>query len=260
MAENDFKAFAVAAGSNVTAQSEWESLIALSTGFTAGVASSAQVNKALRQSSVMSSILAQFMADTTGSDVLDNGDTTGLLALLKTALEGIAQSEIPVGTPIAWPSDTLPSSGFAFMQGQTFSTTAYPLLAAAYPSGVLPDMRGYTIKGKPASGRAVLSTEADGNKAHTHTATASSYDYGTITSSSAGAHTHPVNIPGGSNGTGGLELGTASSTFSVTTDSAGAHTHTVPVGAHTHAITVASQGSSETTVKNVAFNFLVRLA
>ncbi|WP_100031527.1 tail fiber protein, partial [Escherichia coli] len=60
----------------------------------------------------------------------------------------------PVGAPIPWPSDTVPS-GYALMQGQTFDKTAYPKLAAAYPSGVIPDMRGWTIKGKPGSGRAV---------------------------------------------------------------------------------------------------------
>ncbi|EFU3034577.1 phage tail protein, partial [Escherichia coli] len=62
----------------------------------------------------------------------------------------------PVGAPIPWPSDTVPS-GYALMQGQTFDKSAYPKLAVAYPSGVIPDMRGWTIKGKPGSGRAVLS-------------------------------------------------------------------------------------------------------
>ncbi|WP_052924410.1 phage tail protein, partial [Escherichia coli] len=66
----------------------------------------------------------------------------------------------PVGAPIPWPSDTVPS-GYALMQGQTFDKSAYPKLAVAYPSGVIPDMRGWTIKGKPGSGRAVLSQEQD---------------------------------------------------------------------------------------------------
>lgn len=35
------------------------------------------------------------------------------------------------------------------MQGQAFDKSAYPKLAVAYPSGVLPDMRGWTIKGNP---------------------------------------------------------------------------------------------------------------
>ncbi|WP_053892976.1 phage tail protein, partial [Escherichia coli] len=81
----------------------------------------------------------------------------------------------PVGAPIPWPSDTVPS-GYALMQGQTFDKSAYPKLAVAYPSGVIPDMRGWTIKGKPGSGRAVLSQEQDGIKSHTHSASASSTD------------------------------------------------------------------------------------
>ncbi|MDD8088693.1 prophage tail fiber N-terminal domain-containing protein, partial [Escherichia coli] len=103
----------------------------------------------------------------------------------------------PVGAPIPWPSDTVPS-GYALMQGQTFDKSAYPKLAAAYPSGVIPDMRGWTIKGKPASGRAVLSQEQDGIKSHTHSASASStdlgtkntssFDYGTKSTNNTGAH------------------------------------------------------------------------
>ncbi|TJO27005.1 phage tail protein, partial [Escherichia coli] len=89
----------------------------------------------------------------------------------------------PVGAPIPWPSDTVPS-GYALIQGQTFDKSAYPKLAVAYPSGVIPDMRGWTIKGKPASGRAVLSQEQDGIKSHTHSASASSTDLGTKTTSS----------------------------------------------------------------------------
>ncbi|ENS0044039.1 tail fiber protein, partial [Escherichia coli] len=72
--------------------------------------------------------------------------------------KNLPQESYPVGAPIPWPSDTVPS-GYALMQGQTFDKSAYPKLAAAYPSGVIPDMRGWTIKGKPASGRAVLSQE-----------------------------------------------------------------------------------------------------
>ncbi|HCP1505825.1 TPA: prophage tail fiber N-terminal domain-containing protein, partial [Escherichia coli] len=119
----------------------------------------------------------------------------------------------PVGAPIPWPSDTVPS-GYALMQGQTFDKSAYPKLAAAYPSGVIPDMRGWTIKGKPASGRAVLSQEQDGIKSHTHSASASStdlgtkttssFDYGTKSTNNTGAHTHSL---------------------SGSTGSAGAHTH-----------------------------------
>ncbi len=229
----------------------------------------------------------------------------------------------PVGAPIPWPSDTVPS-GYALMQGQTFDKSAYPKLAAAYPSGVIPDMRGWTIKGKPASGRAVLSQEQDGIKSHTHSASASStdlgtkttssFDYGTKSTNNTGAHTHSISgtansagahqhkssgafggtntsiFPNGytaiSNPSAGIMSTTSSSgqtrnagktssdgahthSLSGTAASAGAHAHTVGIGAHTHSvaigshghtITVNAAGNAENTVKNIAFNYIVRLA
>ncbi|HBA6877216.1 TPA: tail fiber protein, partial [Escherichia coli] len=232
----------------------------------------------------------------------------------------------PPGAPIPWPSDTVPS-GYALMQGQTFDKSAYPKLAVAYPSGVIPDMRGWTIKGKPASGRAVLSQEQDGIKSHTHSASASStdlgtkttssFDYGTKSTNNTGAHTHSLSgstssagahqhsqtgprtnsgsqptgmFPAGStqvSGTnqvgisGSLTSGTSqwvgksssegnhTHSLSGTAASAGAHAHTVGIGAHTHSvaigshghtITVNAAGNAENTVKNIAFNYIVRLA
>ncbi|HFO6985745.1 TPA: tail fiber protein, partial [Escherichia coli] len=228
----------------------------------------------------------------------------------------------PVGAPIPWPSDTVPS-GYALMQGQAFDKSAYPKLAAAYPSGVIPDMRGWTIKGKPASGRAVLSQEQDGIKSHTHSASASStdlgtkttssFDYGTKSTNNTGAHTHSLsgstNAAGnhshrdgrrfnpsvfkdtyqygytssgqntwGVQGSVGMSTGWLANTstdgnhshsLSGTAVSAGAHAHTVGIGAHTHSvaigshghtITVNAAGNAENTVKNIAFNYIVRLA
>ncbi|HBU3815966.1 TPA: hypothetical protein MCX04_004968, partial [Klebsiella pneumoniae] len=78
MAENNFKPFAVGAGANVSSQADWENLVALSTGFTAGIARSDQVNKALRQGTVMASVLGQIILEQTAEDVLDNGDTDTL--------------------------------------------------------------------------------------------------------------------------------------------------------------------------------------
>ncbi|ENA4748784.1 phage tail protein [Escherichia coli] len=202
----------------------------------------------------------------------------------------------PVGAPIPWSSDTVPS-GYALMQGQTFDKSAYPKLAVAYPSGVIPDMRGWTIKGKPGSGRAVLSQEQDGIKSHTHSASASStdlgtkttssfdygtkttssFDYGTKTTNSAGNHSH--NIPVGHTGAGnGVSAGYNAALGTGTTSSAGEHAHNVYIGAHNHTIgigahahsviigphghtiTVNATGNEENTVKNIAFNYIVRLA
>lgn len=221
----------------------------------------------------------------------------------------------PIGSPIPWPSDTIPD-GYALMQGQTFDTQLYPKLAIAYPSGIIPDMRRLTIKGKPATDRDVLSLESDGIKAHSHTATAAStdlgtkttaaydfaaatttaFDYGTKTSSSstatsattstAGNHSHglPVGHTGaGNNVSAGYNTGLGNAGTNGAGDHAHTvtipahshtvaigshahsvdlppHTHTVAIGAHGHTITVANTGNTENTVKNIAFNYLVRLA
>ncbi len=82
MAKNDFKAFATDRNANVISQEEWEALPALLSGFTAGKASSAQVNKVIRQASFIAAALAQFVSDKTQRDVLDNGDLPGFVELL----------------------------------------------------------------------------------------------------------------------------------------------------------------------------------
>lgn len=272
---------------------------------------------------------------------------SGNFANLNTTINNLKTdivSSYPIGAPIPWPTDT-PPEGYAIMEGQTFDVDLYPKLAAVYPSGSLPDMRGQTIKGKP-SGRAVLSTEADGVKSHSHSASASStdlgtkttssfdygskttssFDYGTKTTNTTGNHNHTVSgntssagahqharsgpqvqggIPtsvfydgynsAGPNGnakfTATVSGATASSnmaktssdgahthSWSGTTSATGNHAHTVGIGAHTHSvgigahshtvaigshghtITVNATGNTENTVKNVAFNYIVRLA
>lgn len=234
-----------------------------------------------------------------------------------------AGTGVPVGVPLPWPTDTAPE-GYAIMAGQAFDKAAYPKLAAAYPSGVLPDMRGQTIKGKPASGRNVLSTEADGVKSHSHGASASStdlgskttsgFDYGSKTTNTTGNHGHGLSGSVASGGAhqharsgprtivdddvfadgytlegpnsyvklaqyGGEAMtkvaktsndGAHSHTMSGASISAagnhahtvgiGSHSHTVRLGSHSHTITVESTGNTENTVKNVAFNYIVRLA
>ncbi|HCN6048225.1 TPA: phage tail protein [Escherichia coli] len=85
MATNNFKPFATAANANVTAQDDWEALPALLSGFMAGKASSAQVNKAIRQASFIAAALAQYTANKSGLDVLDDGDLNGFISKMGTA-------------------------------------------------------------------------------------------------------------------------------------------------------------------------------
>jgi len=88
MATNDFLPFAYAGGANVVSQATYAGLSVLSTGYQSGVATSAQLNKTWRQSSIMAAVLAQFISDNTGQNSVDDGTTSTLLANLKTATTG----------------------------------------------------------------------------------------------------------------------------------------------------------------------------
>ncbi|EBX4784309.1 phage tail protein, partial [Salmonella enterica subsp. enterica serovar Java] len=197
-------------------------------------------------------------------------------AMLYTTLNPPPDSH-PVGAPIAWPSDATPA-GYALMQGQSFDKSAYPLLAIAYPSGIIPNMRGWTIKGKPISGRAVLSQEMDGNKSHSHSAraqdtdlgtkTTSSFDYGTKSTNTTGNHTHQfggyINSYWGDSNHTSFQPGggawTQAAGDHAHTVYIGGHEHTMYIGPHGHVVIVDADGNAETTVKNIAFNYIVRLA
>ena len=230
-----------------------------------------------------------------------------------------AAESCPVGMPIPWPSDSVPS-GYALMTGQTFNKASYPKLAIAYPSGVIPDMRGWIIKGKPSNGRNILSTELDGVKSHNHTGsisstdlgtkatssfdfgnkttsasdlgskTTSSFNHGSKSSTSTGGHSHQITCKGdadyGGNALTADSIGDSRYDF-VNTDAVGDHSHTtaigthahtialgshihelsigthshsIALGAHNHSITINNTGNTENTVKNIAFNYIVRLA
>ncbi|MCT8345393.1 MULTISPECIES: phage tail protein [Photorhabdus] len=61
-------------------------------------------------------------------------------------LSGKESDIYPVGAPIPWPLPNVPA-GYLACNGQSFNKTLYPQLAIAYPSGVLPDLRGEFIRG-----------------------------------------------------------------------------------------------------------------
>lgn len=129
MATNNFKPFATGAGANVTSQADYEALSALLTGFQAGKASSAQINKALRQGSSMAAMLGQFISSA-GMDAIDNGNAAVLLNNFLSALSinlslGTA-SKKNVGTGVNQIPDM---SLFASLQ----SSTGYQKL----PSGLI---------------------------------------------------------------------------------------------------------------------------
>lgn len=127
MATNNFKPFATGVGANVTSQADYEALTALATGFQSGKAASAQINKALRQSSFVSSALAQFISDKLNQDVLDNGDISGFNTKL---IQAFASQFLSRSNPFAdiksdgnnSVSTALGNLGITFSSGPTYIT------------------------------------------------------------------------------------------------------------------------------------------
>ncbi|KMK81997.1 putative bacteriophage tail fiber protein [Pectobacterium atrosepticum ICMP 1526] len=109
---------------------------------------------------------------------IDNGEINfyglphGATAASGTSTQQLAstafvQNELAVtaGIPQPWPRATAPT-GWLKCNGQPFDTSAFPRLAAAYPAGVLPDLRGEFMRGWDDgrgvdSGRALLSAQSD---------------------------------------------------------------------------------------------------
>lgn len=88
MATSDFLPFAGANGANVITQAAYAGSTQQTTGFQSGIAPSSSVNKPIRQSAIMAAVLAQFIADQTGVNSVDDGTTATLLANLKKSMPG----------------------------------------------------------------------------------------------------------------------------------------------------------------------------
>ncbi|WP_193108560.1 tail fiber protein [Escherichia coli] len=72
-------------------------------------------------------------------------------------------SALPVGVPVPWPTAT-PPKGWLKCDGRAFTKEQYPVLARAYPTLRLPDLRGEFIRGwddgrKVDTGRKLLSAQ-----------------------------------------------------------------------------------------------------
>lgn len=232
MATNNFKAFALDPNANVTSQADWEALPALLSGFTAGKASSAQVNKAIRQATTIAALVGQFIANS-GVDALDNADVNGLVTKFTNALIAnlrLGAGAPPIGIPFFWPSSAMPNTVmtewadmvFLKFNGAMFSASTYPKLALVFPGLVLTELRGEFLRvwddGRGVdSGRTLLSAQVGSVESHTH-----NYN-GTI-----GVSSGPV----WANTTGG--------------------------GTRAYSGATSSYGGTETRPRNVALNFLVR--
>ncbi|MCP1120122.1 hypothetical protein [Robbsia andropogonis] len=145
MAENDFLPFATGSAANVLSQSDYAALSALASGFTSGVAKSAAVNKVLRQSSIMSAVLASFIVQNAGTDVIDDGTTATIEANLTAALNALFITPSELLTALA---------NYAAKNGSTANRFSAANAAAATDALNLGQAQSGAIEAAVASGTA----------------------------------------------------------------------------------------------------------
>ncbi len=119
MSINNFKPFAIAAGSRVMTQATWETEDALIYGFPAGILTKERLNKAIRQPSMIAAAIAQYVVNRTGSDVLDDGDLGGLITKMTSAF-GSGGGGSGADAQLL----TLSATGFAFLFADANATTS----------------------------------------------------------------------------------------------------------------------------------------
>ncbi|WP_323834664.1 phage tail protein [Photorhabdus africana] len=93
--KNDFKAFSISNNANVVSQEGYEESRSLKTGFPPENITTHVLNKVLRQSSTITSVVADFIATYSGNDVLDDGDIAKLIVQLNRALEQKIAIQVP---------------------------------------------------------------------------------------------------------------------------------------------------------------------
>ncbi len=164
--KNDFKAFSISNNANVVSQEKYEENQSLQVGFPPENISTHILNKALRQSSTIAAVIANFIATQSDDDVLDDGDIAKLTAKLNQALKQKITAKIPNAsltqkgivqlTNEIGNNETLAVTQKLVQEiinslrgnnGSAFNILQYPKLAEAYPDGRLPDLRGEFIRG-----------------------------------------------------------------------------------------------------------------
>lgn len=192
---NQFLPFATGSSANVLTAAEYEALTALvANGFQSGIAQSQQVNTPLRQSTFVSSAIAQIIANA-GMNANDDGNISNFVANFINALR---QFSLYPGS-VQWFAMQSAPSGFLAANGSAVSRLAYSNLFSAigitYGSGDgsstfnIPDFRGVFLRGWD-SGRGIDPSRVFGSlqsqslASHNHAASVS--DPG---------HSHSINDP-----------------------------------------------------------------
>lgn len=170
---------------------------------------------------------------------IKGGDKTAWLEFRQDGSFVINGTDVsPVGIPQPWPLTSAPL-GWLICNGAAFDKAMYPYLAAAYPSGKLPDLRGEFIRGWDAGrgadvGRAIMSAQGDAIRNITGAIAALGYDSGAFYSQSVPPKTSWVHWGGETNFHDAQVYGFDAS-------------RVVPT-------------ASENRPRNIAFNYIVRAA
>lgn len=114
---NQFKALATGGGANALTPTAYAALTSLlANGYQSGTASSQQINTTLRQTTFATAAIAQFIADTLGVAVNDDGVIGNFQAQLNAAIAAVAVAAIPPafasGTRMTFVQST-PPTGWA---------------------------------------------------------------------------------------------------------------------------------------------------
>jgi hypothetical protein len=211
--ENDFVAFATGAGANVLSQAAYLGSSQLSAGQQPGIAQSALNNKALRQATYIASCLAQYLANITGNNVLDDGNQSEVLATMA-ATWGTGHKSQLLTSGTSWTTPSYISTNTVFKitllggggggGGVKLSSGSFGAggggaggVGVAYVSGLSPNT-SYTY-GIGGGGSAGSNTGGSGGAGGTTSITIGATTY-TATGGNGGNGNTGANVVGGGNG------------------------------------------------------------
>lgn len=128
MSTNDFQVFAGGSGANVLSQAAYLAYVNRTVGFQPGVADSNAANKVLRQASIISAMVAQFIVDNALVDAIDDGTITNLKTAFQAAIQAFITAAVSGLAPKASPALTgTPTAPTAAASSNTtqIATTAF---------------------------------------------------------------------------------------------------------------------------------------
>lgn len=247
-------------GTNLLTQAEYSADTQRTNGNQPGTARSKLVNKVLRQTSIVSAGLSQFLADLQAAAVTDGLTPTEYAGLIEDAMSAFFDAKLAAaevvkpGAMMMWPKST-PPTGWLKRNGADISRTTYAALFTVLGTdfGVgdgsttfnLPDdranfERGWDDSRGIDSGRAFGSEQTSQNLSHTHTGA----------TSIEGSHVH-----GGFNEAGFDNRNEGQGTRLTFDDGFSYNNYNASMwaGAHTHTFTTAGSGGTEARPRNRAY-------